>query len=75
MDTFQTALLSAGGAIVVCLINNIWQNNATRKIIEYRISKLEEKVDKHNNLIERTYSLEKTVAVLEEKIGKEDDRK
>lgn len=31
---------------------------ASNKLTQYRLQKLEEKVDKHNNLIERTYKLE-----------------
>ena len=33
-----------------------------------RIDRLEEKVMLHNNVVERTYALEKEVAVLEEKV-------
>ena len=31
---------------------------AAQKLTQYRLSQLEEKVNKHNNLIERTYKLE-----------------
>lgn len=31
---------------------------ASARLTQYRIQKLEEKVDKHNNLIERTFKLE-----------------
>ena len=34
----------------------------------YRIEQLEKKVDKHNTVIERTYKLEETQAVMEEQI-------
>lgn len=33
----------------------------------YRIEQLEKKVEKHNNLVDRTYKLEQKVAVLEVK--------
>lgn len=33
-----------------------------------RIDRLEEKVMLHNNVVERTYALEKEIAVLEEKV-------
>ncbi len=74
METLWNALISAGGAILVCLINNIIQANSTRKMIEYRIGQLELKVDKHNTLIERTYALEKDVAILKEKAKGDDGR-
>ena len=42
---------------------------ASNKLTVYRIDQLEEKVNKHNNLIERTYQLEKQESILEEKIA------
>ena len=41
---------------------------SSSKLTAYRIEQLEKKVDKHNNLIERTYKLEEETAVLSEKI-------
>lgn len=41
---------------------------ASSKLTQYRLEQLEKKVDKHNNLIERTYRLEESEAVLEEKL-------
>ena len=38
------------------------------KLSNYRIEQLEKKVDKHNNLIERTYKLEQHNAVIDEEI-------
>ncbi len=40
----------------------------TSKLTNYRIEQLEKKVDKHNNIIERTYKLEDNDKLLEEKI-------
>ena len=40
----------------------------TSKLTEYRIKKLEEKVEKHNNLIERMYRVEDKIELQEEKI-------
>ncbi len=51
---------SAVGSFVGILINS--------KLSNYRIEQLEKKVDKHNNLIERTYQLERMEAVIEEEI-------
>jgi hypothetical protein len=36
------------------------------KLMSYRIEQLEKKVEKHNNLIERQYDIEKITAVLSE---------
>lgn len=38
------------------------------KLTTYRIQQLEKKVEKHNNVIERVYNLEKNEAVMEEEI-------
>lgn len=36
------------------------------KLISYRLEQLERKVEKHNNLVERQYNIEKITAVLSE---------
>lgn len=41
---------------------------ASNKLVIYRIQKLEEKVEKHNSVIERVYKLEKHDAVIDEEI-------
>ena len=42
---------------------------ASSKLTAYRLEQLEKKVDKHNNLIERTYKLEEKAEILAEKIS------
>lgn len=37
------------------------------KLTNYRVEQLEKKVEKHNTIVERTYRLEKVIAVLENK--------
>lgn len=66
--TILAAVISALAAIVVCVISNHYQNENTRNLLEYRLTQLEEKVDKHNNLVERTYKLEQQNEVQDEKI-------
>lgn len=61
-------LITGGITLIVCLINNHYQNNSTRTLLEYRLKQLEIKVDKHNNLVERTYRLEEKNAVIEHEI-------
>lgn len=71
MDTvILSSLISAGSAILVCIITSIFNN----KLIAYRLQELEKKMDKHNSVIERVYTLEKSVAVIKERLD-EDDRK
>ena len=52
------ALGSALGTFAGIIVNS--------KLVNYRIEQLEKKVDKHNNVIERVYELEKKEAVVEE---------
>ncbi len=52
------ALGSALGTFAGIMVNS--------KLVNYRIEQLEKKVDKHNNVIERVYELEKKEAVVEE---------
>ena len=68
METIIAASISGLITLAVCMVNNHYQNNSTRSLIEYRLKKLEEKVDKHNNVVERTYKLEELTALQEEKI-------
>lgn len=72
--TIVAALISASAAIIVCLISNWFVLRRTTKanqdnilLISYRLDQLESKVDKHNNMIERTYALERRADVMEEK--------
>lgn len=39
------------------------------KLMSYRIEQLEKRVDKHNNVIERMYNLEKKDAIQDERIA------
>lgn len=66
--TFLSSTCSGVLAIVVCLINNKYQNSKTLALLDLRLKTLEEKVDKHNNVVERTYHLEERQAVQDEKI-------
>lgn len=66
--TFLSSGFSGVLAIVVCLINNRYQNSKTLALLDLRLNTLEEKVDRHNNMIERVYDLERKTDVQEEKI-------
>ena len=59
-----TAALSLVGTLVGTLGGIALSSNLTN----YRIEQLEKKVEKHNNLITRTYKLEQDFAVLDERI-------
>lgn len=54
------AVLGFLGTIVGSTIGVLTAN----KLVNYRIEQLEKKVDKHNNVVERTYHLEQEVELL-----------
>lgn len=63
-----TAVISGGSAAIAAIVVAAIQHRKTVALLEYRLIELEKKVDKHNNLVERTYDLEARADVNEEKI-------
>ena len=55
------ALLGLAGTLAGSFLGVVTAN----RLVEYRLKQLEEKVNKHNNIIERTYRLEGRVTELE----------
>ena len=69
------ALIAAGATLLVCLINNHYQQKQSDKkhdetisLIAYKLEQLTKKVDLHNNAVERLYEVEKRLGIDEEKI-------
>jgi len=58
------AIIAAAGGLFGSLFGVV----AASRLTNYRIEQLEIKVDKHNNLVERTYRLEQAVGINQEKI-------
>jgi len=69
-----TAAISAAVTLIVCLVNNHFQVSRTTSLIAYRLEELEKKVDKHNNVIERTYRLEEATVRLEDEVNRHKER-
>lgn len=69
-ETVIVAILSLVGT----LIGSLGGILAANKLTNYRIKKLEEKVEKHNQVVERVYRLESLEAVNEEKIAAMDEK-
>lgn len=81
-DAIQVALIALVGQIIIALVSNSGllakldkqSEVADTKIhgeidvIKNEVSTLRQEVQKHNNLVERTFKLEQDVAVHEEKI-------
>lgn len=64
-ETVLVGLLSLVGTLIGTLGGIV----ATSKLTTYRLGQLEEKVNKHNNLVERTYQLEGRMTEAEHDIG------
>lgn len=58
------ALIGLGGSAIGSIIGVV----ASSKLTAYRLEQLEDKVNKHNNLIERVYKIEQHNAVVDEEI-------
>lgn len=75
METIISSCITAAITLIICLINNHGQQkraeqqqSKTRALMEYKLDELTKRVDKHNNLVERTYHLEEVSLLHEEKI-------
>lgn len=61
-------MIAAALALVGTLAGTYFANRKSSALIAYRLEALEKKVQAHNNLVERTYQLEKQTEIQEEKI-------
>lgn len=68
METVVSSCISAAAAILVCMLSNHAQQEKTRALMEYKLDELTKRVDKHNNVVERTYHLEEEMRLQEEKM-------
>lgn len=62
------AIISGLCVAIPSIISTIIVNNRNKNLLIYRVGSLEEKVNKHNNLIDRMYKVESRVTVLEDEI-------
>lgn len=69
------AVITGVVTLAVCMVNNAYQQrkadqrqDETIRLIEYKIDQLTERVNKHNNVVERTYQLEQHSAIVDEQI-------
>ena len=75
MNNILPSFISAAVTLLVCMINNRSQyimaqkkHERTIELIDYRLTELSARVDKHNTLVERTYNLQKRMDIEAEKI-------
>lgn len=62
------AIISGLCVAIPSIISTIIVNNRNKNLLIYRVGSLEEKVNKHNNLIDRMYKVESRVTLLEDEI-------
>ncbi len=60
MESFFVALISGGMTLAGVIVSN----SKSRAVTEQKIDELTRRVEKHNCLVERTYQLERDVALL-----------
>ena len=63
-DSIVVAILSLVGTLIGSMTGILTAN----KLVNYRLKKLEEKVQAHNSLVERTYKLEGRMSEAEHNI-------
>ena len=62
------AIIVAALGLVGTLAGSYLANRKSTALIAYRLEQLEQKVSKHNKLVERTYALEESVALMDERV-------
>ena len=62
------AIIVAALGLVGTLVGSYLANRKSTALIAYRLEQLEQKGSKHNNLVERTYALEESVALMDERV-------
>ena len=70
MEAWITIVV-AGVTVIGNIVISLVSNRKSMALIEYRLQQLEKKVDLHNTVIDRTYELEKQVAVIKEDLKNE----
>ena len=65
VETILASVITAGFAFLGVYMSNRKQ----AALVAYRLEKLEEKVDKHNNVVERMYRLEEQVKNLQAEVS------
>lgn len=66
METIVSSLISAGVALLICII----QQNKSRAVIEYRIDELTREVREHNNFARRLPVVEEKVDNIEHRLDR-----
>jgi hypothetical protein len=70
LESIIVAAITGGLSLVGVYI----ANRKSAALMEYRLEQLEKKVDKHNNVIERTYKLEERTELQEAELKRQNER-
>lgn len=65
MESVLVAAMSLAGTLAGAYL----AHRRSAALLAYRLAQLEAKVNRHNRLIERTYALEETTALLNERLN------
>lgn len=65
MESIFTSIVTGIFSLCICLITN----NSTRKLLEYRLNKLEEKIDEQNDIKQRLIIAEQYIKSLQHQIN------
>lgn len=68
MTEIIVAFVVGSLSLLGTLFGSYFSNRKSSALIAYRLEQLEEKVNKHNGVIERVYKLEQGEKIIEEKI-------
>lgn len=66
MESIVVAIITG----VVTLAGVIMSNSKSRAVMEVKLDELSKRVEKHNQVIERQYEVERRVSVLESEFGR-----
>lgn len=69
-ESIIVALITGGLSLLGVYI----ANRKSYALVEYRLEKLEEKMDKHNQVVERVYKLEERTELQEAEINRHKER-
>ena len=64
MESIIVAVLGLAGT----LAGSYLANRKSAALLAYRLGQLEKKVNRHNQVVERTYALEEAVSLLDERV-------
>ena len=70
MESIAVALI--GGAVT--LVGVVASNSRSRAVLEEKVDELSRRVEKHNCLVERTYRLERDVALVRRDVESLEER-